>query len=202
MTNNDQTKQIDARNSFTGKNLTASQFDESWAIAGVLEREIRKTGSFREKLTDYSHAFSRSEKFDQLRDETILRDMFKSRFGTTMNQMRESFMDREKLMADSNHEGALAQARTVKDLIKDGETMPFYRAYDRAAVEMAQKHSITETGAKTLMKDAFARAEGREFYVASKEVEKEYHEPVRQAERAEREPNQAQSKKRAPARHI
>lgn len=186
MTENDQMKLSDARNSFTGKTLTASQFDESWAIAGIMEREIRKTGSFREKLTDYSHAFARSEKFDQMKGETILRDMFKSRYGVTMNAMREGLMEREKIMADSSHEGALEQAQSIAGMIKDGDTMPFYRAYDHAAVSMAQKHNITESGAKTLMKEAFVKVEGRDLYEASKEVEKEFHEPARVAEQAAR----------------
>ena len=33
MTENDQMKLYEARNSFTGKTLTASQFDEAWAIS-------------------------------------------------------------------------------------------------------------------------------------------------------------------------
>lgn len=52
MTENDQMRLRDARNSFVGKALTASQFDEVWAVSGIMEREIRKTGTFREKLTD------------------------------------------------------------------------------------------------------------------------------------------------------
>jgi len=202
MTENDQMKLLDARNSFTGKTLTASQFDESWAIAGVMEREIRKTGSFREKLTDYSHAFARSEKFDQMKGETILRDMYKARYGITMNATREGLMAREKIMAESSHERALAQSQSIAGLIKDGDTMPFYRAYDHAAVEMAQKHNITETGAKTLMKEAFAQAEGRELYTAMKDVEKEFHEPVREAEQAARQAVKSKARSQAPARHM
>lgn len=202
MTENDQMKLLDARNSFTGKTLTASQFDESWAIAGVMEREIRKTGSFRDKLTDYAHAFARSEKFDQLKGETILRDMFKSRYGVTMNAMRESLMEREKIIAESSHEGVLDKARSIADLIKVGDTMPFYRAYDHAAVDIAQKHNITESGAKSLMKEAFAKAEGRELYDAMKDVEKEFHEPARQAEQAARQQTKSKSQSRAPARQM
>ena len=202
MTENDQMRFYEARSSFTGKTLTASQFDESWAIAGVMEREIRKTGSFREKLTDYAHAFSRSEKFDALKGETILRDIFKSRYGQTMNQTREGLMDREATLRESGQDQALHHSRSIEGMIKDGETMPFYRAYDHAAVNMATQHNITESGAKVLMKDAFAYAEGRELYAASKELEQQFHTPKREAERAARQENRVQTAARAPARHM
>ncbi|MCF6200382.1 MAG: hypothetical protein L3J67_13535 [Hyphomicrobiaceae bacterium] len=202
MTDNNQTRQNEARTSFTGKRLTASQFDESWAVAGIIEREIHNSGSFREKLTDYSHAFSRSEKFDQMNGETIIRDIFKSRTGQTMNQMREGLMEREATLRDTGQDQALHHARSIKGMIKDGETMPFYRAYDHAAVQMAQQHNITETGAKTLMKDAFAHAEDRELYEASKELEQQYHTPKREAERVARQTNRKQTVARTPARRM
>ncbi len=198
MTDNDQMRILDARNSFTGKALTASQFDESWALAGIMHRSIQKSGSFIERLTDYSRAFADAENFDQMKGEVIIRDIFKSRYGETMNHMREGLMEREKIMADSSHDGALHHAKSISDMIKDGDTMPFYRAYDHVAVQMAEQHNITESGAKTMMKDAFAKAEGRELYDASKEVEKEFHAPVREERQAKR----VQSKPRSLTRHM
>lgn len=202
MTDDNQIRRNEARASFTGKKLTASQFDESWAIAGVMEREISKSGSFREKLTDYSHAFSRSEKFDSLKGETIIRDIFKSRYGQTMNQMREGLVEREVTLRETEQDQALHHACSIEGMIKDGQTMPFYRAYDHAAVQMAQRHNITEAGAKTLMKDAFAHAEGRELYEASKELEQQFHTPKREAERAARQTNRKQTVARTPARRM
>jgi len=67
MTENDQMRLTDARNSFTGKALTVSQFDEAWAVAGIMDREIRKSGMFREKLGLYAQSFASSEKFDQIK---------------------------------------------------------------------------------------------------------------------------------------
>lgn len=202
MADNNQMRRNEARASFTGKKLTASQFDESWAIVGVMEREIRNSGSFREKLTDYSHAFSRSEKFNSLKGETIIRDIFKSRYGQTMNQMREGLMEREVTLRETGQDQALHHARSIEGMIKDGETMPFYRAYDHAAVQMAQQHNITEAGAKTLMKYSFAHAEGRELYEASKELEQQFHRPKREAERAARQTNRKQMVARTPARRM
>ena len=183
MTENDQMKLYEARNSFTGKTLTASQFDEVWAISDIVKRGIGKTGSFREKLTDYAHAFARSERFDALKGETIIRDIYSARYGQTMNQTREALLGREKTVQESGADQALHHARSIEDMIKEGETMPFYRAYDHAAVSMAQQHNITETGAKELMKTAYREAAGKELYDTGKTLEKEHHEPAKEAKR-------------------
>jgi hypothetical protein len=173
-----------ARESFTGKTLTDSQFDESWAIAEIMHRSIKRSGSFHEKLVDYSHAFARSEKFDQMKGETIVRDQFKSRYGITMNQMRESLTNRETSLTRDERDGAFDYAQMIVPLISDGETMPFYRAFDYAGGALAEKLDITEVGAKKLMKEAFQEAEGRDLYEVGKAVEKEHHLPKRDAARA------------------
>ena len=113
----------------TGKNLTDSQFDESWALAGIMERSIRSAGTFHEKLTDYAHAFARSERFDAVKGEMIIRDIFKARYEQTMNQMREGLIERESQLKAVCGDQALAHARNIEKLIAEGETMPFYRAY-------------------------------------------------------------------------
>lgn len=69
----------EARDSFSGRPLTNSQFDEGILIGVIVEREILRNGAFKEKLTDYSHAFARTEQFDTARAETIIRDLFKAR---------------------------------------------------------------------------------------------------------------------------
>ena len=198
MTENDQMKLYEARNSFTGKTLTASQFDEAWAIADVMQRGIGKTGSFREKLTDYAHAFARSERFDALKGETIIRDIFAARYDQTMNQTREGFLERENKLREAGQDQALHHARSIEGMIKEGETMPFYRAYDHAAVSMAVQHNITETGAKELMKTVYREVEGKELYESGKAMEKAHHEPVREAERQQRAANRSQ--KQSPQR--
>jgi hypothetical protein len=177
-------KRQEARQSYTGSRLTDSQFDEAWNISGIINREIHKSGSFREKLTDYAHAFARSEKFDAMRGETILRDIYNARHGESMNQTREALMEREAMLRDTGDDQALHHAHMVKTLIQDGPTMPFYRAYDISAVEMARQHGVTESGAKSMMKEAFEKAEGRDLYISGKELEDRHHKPVRDAERA------------------
>lgn len=187
---------VNARESFTGRGLTDSQFEEAWAVTGVMARGIKKTGSFHEKLTDYAHAFARTEKFDTMKGEVILRDLFKARYEQTPNQMREKLLEREKAPSGSVKEEALTYARQIESLIKDGETMPFFRAYDRAASAFADRTGISETGAKKLMQDAYRDVERRELYETGKALESKYHTPKREAERSARET----AREAAPAR--
>lgn len=187
----------EARQSFTGKSLTDSQFAESWALAGVMARSIRASGSFHEKLTDYAHAFARSERFDAVKGETIIRDIFKARYGVTMNQMREGFTQREAEVRDSAREQAMAHARSIETLIAEGETMPFYQAYDQASARLAHSFGITQAAAKTMMKDAYREVEGRELYETGKALE-DQHRPKVEAEQARRE--EARERPRARSR--
>ncbi|MEM7427863.1 MAG: hypothetical protein AAF441_17350 [Pseudomonadota bacterium] len=175
-----------ARESFSGRTLTEGQFKEAWAITGILDQEIQRTGSFRDKLTDYSHAFARSEKFDALRGETILRDLYSARTGQTMNQVREGLLEREKCLPQDAQARALQAANSIEQMIKEGRTQPFYKAYDTAAIKLAGELKITQSGAKELMKEAYRTAHNRGLYETGKEVEEAYHKPVREAEIAAR----------------
>lgn len=64
--------------------------------------------------------------------------------------------------------------------------MPFYQAFDRQALPLAHTFDITESAAKTLMKDAFQTAQGEDLYARGKALEEEFHLPKREAERAAR----------------
>ena len=177
----------EARQSFTGKSLTEGQFAESWALAEVMAHSIHASGSFHEKLTDYAHAFARSEKFDAVKGETIIRDIFKARYGVTMNQMRENYIKRADEVKESAREDAIAHARGIESLIADGETMPFYRAYDTSSAQLAERFGITQAAAKTMMKDAYREIEGREIFETGKALEEQHHRPRVEAEQARRE---------------
>lgn len=167
----------DARSSFTGQRLTEAQFDEVWALSGIMRRSIEKTGSFKEKLGDYAYAFARTEKFDAIKGEEIIRDIFKARHGQTMNQMREGLMAREELARQQQTQVALAAAYSIEGLIKEAETMPFYKAFDQAGHHMAKTLDITENGAKAMMKEAFLAAENRDLYESGKALEAQYRPP-------------------------
>ncbi|MEM9761910.1 MAG: hypothetical protein AAF968_05280 [Pseudomonadota bacterium] len=187
-----------ARESFSGKGLTDAQFEEAWAIAAILKTEIARSGSFREKLTDYAHVYARAEKFDALRGETILRDIFTARFGQSLNQARTVLTEREKALPETAKDQAYRQAQTVCDRIREGQTQPFYQAYGGEAVTLARDLGISQVGAKKLMKDAYDAKEGRDLYEVGKSLEETYHRPVRNAEIAARKLDQ--SKAQDPAR--
>ena len=195
MTDNIQEFTTKARQSFTGKKLSDSQSDESRSLAEIMHRGIRKNGKFREKLTDYSHAFARGEKFDAMKAEIIIRDQFKEQYGETMNQMRLGLKERQENLPDTAGRDALEYARMIEPLIRDGDTMPFYRAYDYVGGALAEKLNITETGAKELMTTAFREGEDRELYDFGKTLEKQFHEPVREAERVARQTSDTQTHK-------
>ncbi|NCO04083.1 MAG: hypothetical protein GW903_07835 [Alphaproteobacteria bacterium] len=186
-----------ARESYSGKGLTESQFDIALGVAGIIDRHIHKNGSFREPLTDYSHAFARSEKFDAVKGEIIVRDIYTARYGRTMNATREALRSNEKNLPEKARDEALQAARRIEGLICEGETMPFYKAYDHEGRQLARSMMITETGAKQLMTESYLAAEGRELYETGKALEEKYHRPKVEAQREKREQSRAPSMTRS-----
>jgi len=197
-----QARLLEARQSYTGKTLTDAQFEESSNLAGIMERSIRKSGSFNDKLKKYSKAFSDTEKFDQMKGETIIRDIFTAQHGQTMNQMREEFAERASNLPENAKELALKHAKRIVPSIRDGKTMPFYQAFDQEGLELVKSLKVTETVAKNLMKSTFYEKEGRELYDAGKEAEETYYKPVVEAERAERQASRAKTASRSPVRSM
>ncbi|MEM8760274.1 MAG: hypothetical protein AAGE83_08140, partial [Pseudomonadota bacterium] len=189
-----------ARESFSGRTLTESQFHEAFAIAGILNGEIAKSGSFREKLTDYAHAYARGERFDAPKGEAILRDIYQGRYGETLNATRERLIGAEEQLTPTDRTRALVHADSIAQFIENGPTMPFYQAYDRAAVTLADELKITQTHAKALMKETFKHATGRDLYDDGKKREEAHHRPVREAEIAARKAEQSPSRGHARAR--
>lgn len=183
-----------ARQTFTGKRLTESQFDESWSVTGIMEREIKRSGAFKDKLGDYANAFARSEKFDALKGETIIRDQFKARYGQTMNAMRKDLQTREANLNQSEKNMAMGAALNVGTSIADGDTMPFYKAYDKEAVKLSKSLNISESGAKSLMKEEYKAHQGRDLYADCKDVEKQYHLPKMEAEKQQQKAARVQTK--------
>ena len=166
-----------ARESFTGKTLTESQADIVVGLTAIIERHIHGSGSFREPLTDYAHAFARSEKFDAMKGEMIIRDMYTARFGRTMNATREVLLENAKNLPEASNEQALQAARQTLGAISHGETEPFFKAYDREGSTLARSLNITETAAKHLMTESYRAVEGRELYETGKALEKNTIDP-------------------------
>lgn len=156
-------------------------------ITGIIEREIRKTGAFKDKLGDYAFSFSRTEQIDPARAETILRDLFKARTGMTMNQMREGLAEREKQIGEEQYDRAYQCALAVGTRIEQGDKITLNRAFAEQAEPLGRELDITDAGAKRLMKDAFKDTEGTDLYDWGKELEEWHFRPQIEAEKQARE---------------
>lgn len=177
---------MDARMSETGDKMTDAQFDEVWAMTGIMDRTIRSTGVFAEKLTDMAHAYARTQKFGAPQAETIIRDIYEARYDQTMNDRRKALVEAEEKLPQAARNRALDQARDLRTMISDGETMPLYRAIDIQANDIADRYAISEAGAKRLMASMYQQAEGRSLYDDMKAVEAEHHAPKMRKDRAQR----------------
>lgn len=211
---------VEARESFSGRLLSDSQFEETVAITGILERQIKSSGSFKEKLTDYSYAMARSERKDALKIESRVRDIFKARTGFTMNEMREGLLQRERALLGtpaeepslsndftaveavpgtvSNEQKARAYkaANDVGQMVSEGTLLTFNRAVSYEAAILATEFNITDAGAKRFMKDVFTETENRDFWEWGKELDKEYFQPSVEAEKQQRQSERSQGRSR------
>lgn len=186
-----------ARETFSGKTMTETQLTQAHAIAGILHAEIQRSGSFKEALTDYSHAFARNEKFDALRGEAMIRDLYSARYGQTLNQTREGLIATADSLPEHAQTRTLDCAETIGDLIQAAPTQPFYKAYDRAANTLSAEFGITQVTAKKMMSEAFEQTHGKDLYAHGKEVENAYHKPARDAEVAARKAEKLQTQSQA-----
>lgn len=62
---------------------------------------------------DYAHAYARNERFDALRAEKIIRDIYTAIQGRSMNQTREALMAAEKELPDTARSIAFAHADSI-----------------------------------------------------------------------------------------
>lgn len=180
-----------ARECFSAKLLTDPQFEEVLAIVGIIGREIRKTGAFKGKLGDYAYAFSRTEKMDVARAETIIRDVFKAYTGMSMNAMRQMLADREDKLTEEQKSGAYEYALEVGRMIEDGDKMSFNRAFAFQGQGLARDIGITDAAARRLMKEAFKATEGSEFYDWGKALEEQFYRPQVEADKHRRDSGDA-----------
>ena len=187
----------EARESFSGRLLTNSQFDEAMMITGILEREIHRSGSFKDKLGDYAYAMARSEKMDAVKAETTIRDLFKARTGQTMNQMREALAETQSKLPDEAFDKAYQYAADIGDMVRGGNKMSFYRAYAHQAEMLAREYNTTDAGAKDMMHQTFQEAEDRELFDWGKQLDEQYYRPQIEAEKKEREQNRSHSDERS-----
>lgn len=187
-----------ARDSFSGKTMTETQLKQAVAIADILHAEIHQSGSFIEQLTDYGHAFARNEKFDAMRAEKMIRDIYTATKDQSLNQTREGLVAAKENLPDIAKTRALDCAESIGQLIEKAPTQPFYMAYDRAAVTLSAEFGITQLAAKTMMNEVFEQRHGKELYAHGKQLEEQFHKPARAAEiaarKAEQQPIRSQSR--------
>jgi hypothetical protein len=193
-------KRLDeARESFSGRLLTDPQFEEAIAITRIIEREIRKSGAFKDKLGDYAYAMARTEKIDAMKAESTIRDLFRVRTGQTMNQMREALAQREDKLPKDAGQKAYDHAMQIGHIVTEGDKVSFFRAYAYQAQELAADLGITDSGARALMRDNFKAAENRELADWGKELDEQYYRPQIEAEKEQREQAAREPEKPAPA---
>jgi hypothetical protein len=191
-----------ARESFSGRLLSDAQFKEAIAITGIIEREIHRSGTFKEKLSDYAYAFARTEKFDAAKAETMVRDLYKERVGQTMNKTREALAAREQSFSERDRQKAYDHACAVGDMIEHGNKISFNRALSHEADKLARDLGITEVGAKKLMGDEFRAVEqSTDLFTWGKELEEQFYRPQIEAERQSREKPQ-ETETRSPSRTV
>ena len=172
----------------------ARQFDEAIALTAIIEREIARTGAFKDKLGDYSFAFARSERFDAPKAETILRDLFKERTGHTMNQMRETYADRLEKLTDDQRASAYQYASEIGDMMEGGVKLSFNRAVAHQSQQLASNLGITDAAARSLMAEEFEAAENQTLWDWGKELDEQFYRPQIEAEKAEREQSRSQGR--------
>ncbi len=185
-----------ARNSFSGVLLTDAQFDEFVAVVAILEREIRTTGTFKDKLDGYAHAIARSQRMDDAKANTISRDLFKEITGQTLNQMRAELMqnEKDKEASPEYRQDAYEAACEIGPMVETGEKMTSHRAYAFQADFVAAQHGVTAAGAKRIMAEEFEGAENRTLYDWGKELDDKYYRPQIEAAKKEREARRAQER--------
>ncbi len=189
-----------ARESYTGSRLTEARLDTAISIAEIIRRDIQKTASFINPLTDYANTFAGRDAVDASREERILRDIYTACYGESMNATRERLLEQEKIARETGTEDALTRARSIGPMIQDGDTMPYYLADDRVTYAMAQDYGIAETAARSMIHEAFERAEGKGLREHGKSLEEQHHRPVREAQRAARQADRQQWQRSGPRR--
>ncbi len=183
-----------ARESFSGRLLTDPQFDECMAINKIIGREIHRSGRFKDKLGDYSYAFSRSEKFDVMKAETILRDLFKETTGRSMNQLRETLMKNEEAITDDHRQKAYESACNIGDQMEQGDKLAFHRALAEQAQGLAEELHVTDVSVKRMMAETFEEAENTKLHDWGKELDEQHYRPQIEAAKQERKAIQEKSK--------
>lgn len=191
---------LEARNAPHARSMTEGRYEITWDMAGIVNRQIQRSGRFAETLDQLSITCALDQRISKEKAKNMLRDQHRARFGESPKDTLDRFRNREEALRQGDLSPALKAAEKVLTLIPAGETMAFYKAFDLAAVEMSQQQGITEVGAKSMMKEAYEKAHGNNLIAVGKALDQEHHQPVREAQRAVRNAEQAQMQRGGPLR--
>lgn len=194
--NKNQTETDNVRESFSARLLTDPQYDEGKSIAHIIKGEIKRSGAFKDKLIDYSHAWARSESFDANRAEKIVRDLFTEINGQSMNQMRESFAAAAENFSDEHKQLAYDLACDSAKLMEQGDKLCFNRVIAFQARKLSDKLEVTDAVAKRLMADEFEKTENTKLFDWGKELDAQFYTPQIEAEKLARQQTQRQPRAR------
>jgi len=151
---------------------------------------------------------ARSEKFDAVKAETILRDLFRERTGQSMNQMREKLVKGEEAISDDQRQQAYKHACDIGEMVEKGDKLTFHRALSGQTQIIAKEFGITDAAARAIMAEEFNAAENSKLYDWGKELDEQFFRPQIEAEKVERETGRKKSqqtslsniRRRAPSR--
>lgn len=167
---------------------------------------IQETGKFIDCLGDFAGALARTERFDIMKANSIIRDQFKIITGVTMNQMRKALMeneqklfDRENNPAEGERQKAYMAANEAGRMVKEGNKMSFHRAFAHEAAQLATELNITDVGAKKFINEVFEETENQPFRKYGKELDEKYFRPQIRAEQKERREEKTYSRSPQPS---
>ena len=176
-----------ARESYSGRLLSDPHFNEAMMNTGIIEKNIQATGKFKEVLDEYSAAFAHTKQnMSVVKAEKIIRDLFKQRVGLSMNELRESFQQREENLTEEQKSAAFPYAKEVGTMIEQGDKISFSRAFAHQAKDYATKLNITDLGAKRIMSEQFEAVTGDKLYDWGKKQETKFYRPQIEAEKQAR----------------
>lgn len=179
-------REKETRESFSGRMLTNRLYADFVAVTKIIERGIHESGTFVDQLGDYSYAIARSQRFDAVKAETILRDLFRERTGQSMNQLREQLTKREESLTPSEKSRGLIYGAEIADILERGHKLTFNRVLAEQAERYGDELGITHAKARSIMAEAYEAVEDGSFYDWGKELDKRFFQAQVDAEKAER----------------
>ena len=183
----DETERIaPGRESFSGRLLGDTLFDEFSLVTHIVEAEIQHSGTFKDCLGDYAYTVAKRHKMEVQRAENIIRDLYRERVGETMNQTRERLMKREEALTENDRAMGYEHAVRIGERVEHGDKITFSRGYAAEAGAMAGNLGITHVAARKIMAEEFEAAENLPLRDWGKELDAQHFQPQIEAEKQER----------------